>query len=147
MEFRTGTAYVQFGCIAELPLEALAVTKFSWLSRGWQLKLVGSVAIVGTLLVAVGESVLAQIVPDNTLGAEGSVVTPDVINGISSDRIDGGATRGANLFHSFSDFNVGEGRGAYFANSAGIENILTRVTGGNPSNIFGRLGVLDGAHS
>ena len=46
-----------------------------------------------------------MIVPDNTLGAESSIVTPDVnINGIVSDRIDGGATRGANLFHSFSDF-------------------------------------------
>jgi filamentous hemagglutinin family protein len=135
------------GCIPELPLEALAVTKLSWLSRDWQLKLVGSVAIVGTLLTAVGESVLAQIVPDNTLGAEGSIVTPDVnIQGIQGDRIDGGATRGANLFHSFQEFNVGEGRGAYFANPTGIENILTRVTGGNPSNILGRLGVLGEAN-
>ena len=133
-------------CIPELPLEALAVTKFSLLSRGWQLKLVGSVAIVGTLLTAVGENVLAQIVPDNTLGAESSVVTPDVINGIQGDRINGGATRGANLFHSFSDFNVAEGRGAYFANPIGIENILTRVTGGNSSNILGKLGVLGGAN-
>ena len=133
-------------CIPELPLEALAVTKFSLLSRGWQLKLVGSVAIVGTLLTAVGENVLAQIVPDNTLGAESSVVTPDVINGIQGDRINGGATRGANLFHSFSDFNVGEGRGTYFANPIGIENILTRVTGGNSSNILGKLGVLGGAN-
>ena len=139
-------AYFQLGCIPELPLEALAVTKFSLLSRGWQLKLVGSVAIVGTLLTAVGESVNAQIVPDNTLGAESSVVTPDVINGIPSDRINGGATRGANLFHSFSDFNVREGRGAYFANPIGIENILTRVTGSNSSNILGKLGVVGGAN-
>jgi filamentous hemagglutinin family protein len=95
----------------------------------------------------VGESVLAQIVPDNTLGAEGSIVTPDMnIQGIQGDRIDGGATRGANLFHSFQEFNVGEGRGAYFANPTGIENILTRVTGGNPSNILGRLGVLGDAN-
>jgi filamentous hemagglutinin family protein len=141
-----GTAYFQFGYIPELPLEALAVTKFSLLSQGWQLKLFGSVAIVGTLFIAVGESVLAQIAPDNTLGAEGSVVTPNVnIQGIQGDRIDGGATRGANLFHSFWEFNVGEGRGAYFANPTGIENILTRVTGGNPFNILGRLGVLGGA--
>jgi len=122
------------------------VTKLSWLSRDWQLKLVGSVAIVGTLLTAVGESVLAQIVPDNTLGAEGSVVTPDVINGIQGDRIYGGAPRGANLFHSFQEFNVGEGRRAYFDNPTGIENILTRVTGGNASNILGRLGVLGEAN-
>jgi filamentous hemagglutinin family protein len=118
----------------------------SWLGRCWQWQIGGCVAIVGTLSVGVSDRVLAQIVPDNTLGAEGSAVTLDVINGIPSDRIDGGATRGANLFHSFSDFHVREGRGAYFVNSAGIENILTRVTGGNPSNIFGRLGVLGGAN-
>ncbi len=118
----------------------------SWLSRCWQWQIGGCVAIIGVLSVGVSDRVLAQIVPDNMLGAESSVVTPDVINGISSERIDGGATRGANLFHSFSDFNVGEGRGAYFANPTGIENILTRVTGGNASNIFGRLGVLGGAN-
>jgi filamentous hemagglutinin family protein len=118
----------------------------SWFGRCWRWQIGGCVAIIGVLCVAVNDRVLAQIVPDNTLGAEGSAVTPDVIKGISSDRIDGGATRGANLFHSFSDFNVREGRGAYFVNSAGIENILTRVTGGNPSNIFGRLGVLGGAN-
>jgi filamentous hemagglutinin family protein len=95
----------------------------------------------------VGEQVLAQIVPDNTLGAEGSVVTPNVnIQGIPSDQIDGGATRGANLFHSFSQFNVGEGRGAYFTNPAGILNILSRVTGANRSDILGRLGVLGDAN-
>jgi len=142
---RGETANVQFGCIPELPLEALAVTKFSLLFRGWQLKLVSSVAIVGTLFIAVGESVLAQIVPDNTLGAEGSIVTPNVIiNNIPSDQIDGGATRGTNLFHSFSQFNIGEGRGAYFTNPPEIENILSRVTGANRSDILGRLGVLGG---
>jgi large exoprotein involved in heme utilization and adhesion len=107
------------GCIPELSLEALAVTKFSLLNQSWQLKLVGSVAIVGTLFIAVSDRVKAQIVPDNTLGAESSVVTPDVIKGIPSDRIDGGATRSANLFHSFSQFNVNAGRGAYFTNPAG----------------------------
>jgi hypothetical protein len=66
--------------------------------------------------VGVSDRLLAQIVADNTLGAERSVVTPNVfIRGIPSDRIDGGATRGANLFHSFQEFNVGEGRGAYVA--------------------------------
>jgi filamentous hemagglutinin family protein len=96
----------------------------------------------------VGERVLAQIVPDNTLGAESSVVIPNVnINGIPSDQIDGGATRGANLFHSFSQFNIGEGRGAYFTNPAGILNILSRVTGANRSDILGRLGVLGDANA
>ncbi|MFW5766152.1 MAG: filamentous hemagglutinin N-terminal domain-containing protein, partial [Coleofasciculus sp.] len=92
------------------------------------------------------EGVVAQVIPDDTLGAESSVVTPDVIREILSDRIDGGATRGANLFHSFLEFNIGEGRGVYFANPDGIENILSRVTGDNVSTILGRLGVLGEAN-
>ncbi|NJK65186.1 MAG: filamentous hemagglutinin N-terminal domain-containing protein [Microcoleus sp. CSU_2_2] len=119
----------------------------SWFDRCWQWQIGGCVAIFGTLCAMGGDRVNAQIVPDNTLGAESSVVTPDInLRGIQGDRIDGGATRGANLFHSFSDFNVGQGRGVYFANPAGIENILTRVTGNNSSNISGRLGVLGGAN-
>jgi filamentous hemagglutinin family protein len=88
----------------------------------------------------------AQIVPDNTLGNESSIVTPDTINGIESDRIDGGAIRNSNLFHSFQEFNINEGRGAYFSNPSGIDNIFTRVTGSNLSNIFGTLGVLGNAN-
>ncbi len=112
----------------------------------WQGKMGAGVAIVGTLAVGLSESVLAQIVPDNTLGAEGSVVTNVNIKGVESDRIDNGAIRGANLFHSFEEFNVGAGRGAYFSNPAGIENIFSRVTGANRSEILGRLGVLGNAN-
>jgi filamentous hemagglutinin family protein len=91
--------------------------------------------------------VAAQVVLDRTMGAESSIVTPNVeIKGLPSDRIDGGAIRGADLFHSFQEFNVREGRGVYFSNPIGIENILTRVTGKNASNIFGRLGVLGNAN-
>lgn len=92
-------------------------------------------------------SAQAQITPDGTLGAEGSVVTPNqTIKGITSDRIDGGAVRGGNLFHSFQEFNIESGRGAYFSNPGGVENILTRVTGSNVSNILGTLGVLGNAN-
>ena len=119
----------------------------SWLSGCWQWQMGGCVAIVGVLCVGVNDCVKAQIVPDNTLGAEGSVITPNVIiNGIPSDQIDGGATREANLFHSFSQFNVDAGRGAYFTPPPEIVNILTRVTGANRSDILGRLGVLGDAN-
>ncbi len=88
----------------------------------------------------------AQLVPDATLGNESSIVVPGgQIEGLESDRVDGGALRGPNLFHSFQEFNIDEGRGAYFANPVGVENILTRVTGNNPSNILGTLGVLGDA--
>ncbi|NER25623.1 MAG: filamentous hemagglutinin N-terminal domain-containing protein [Symploca sp. SIO1C2] len=89
--------------------------------------------------------VLAQITPDTTLEAESSRITPNVeVRGSLADLIEGGAERGANLFHSFGEFNVQELQRVYFANPVGIENILTRVTGANPSHIFGTLGV-DGA--
>jgi filamentous hemagglutinin family protein len=89
--------------------------------------------------------VLAQITPDTTLGAESSVVTPDaIVGGDPADLIEGGALRGSNVFHSFIDFNVAESQRVYFANPNGINNIVSRVTGGNVSNIFGTLGV-DGA--
>ncbi|HBB34198.1 MAG TPA: filamentous hemagglutinin [Cyanobacteria bacterium UBA8803] len=89
--------------------------------------------------------VLAQITPDGTLGLEHSVVTPNVnINGSITDRIDGGAIRGANLFHSFIQFNVEDGQRVYFANPVGIENILTRVTGTSNSHIQGTIGVTGG---
>ncbi|MBD0345892.1 MAG: filamentous hemagglutinin N-terminal domain-containing protein, partial [Coleofasciculus sp. Co-bin14] len=119
----------------------------SWFGRCWQWQIGGCVAIVGVLSGGVSDRLLAQIVPDNTLEAESSVITPNVnINGIPSDRIDNGAIRGTNLFHSFSQFNIGEGRGAYVTNPAGILNILTRVTGANRSSILGRLGVLGNAN-
>lgn len=89
----------------------------------------------------------AQINPDNTLGSESSQVTPNVdIKGIPADQINGGAIRGANLFHSFSEFNVSEGQRVYFANPRGINQILSRVTGNNLSTILGTLGVLGNAN-
>lgn len=111
----------------------------------WHLGL-ASLAIGGAIAL-VCDRASAQITPDSTLGSENSVVTPNIdINGSQSDRIDGGAIRGANLFHSFGEFNIGEGQKAYFTNPVGIENILSRVTGSNPSNILGTLGVLGNAN-
>ena len=90
---------------------------------------------------------VAQIIPDHTLGEQGSVVNRNLnIRGSLGERIDGGAIRGGNLFHSFREFNVGDGQRVYFSNPTGIENILSRVTGENISNILGTLGVLGNAN-
>ncbi len=90
----------------------------------------------------------AQVIPDRTLGDRNSVITPnaEIRNGRSIDRIDGGAVRGSNLFHSFQQFNINSSQGIYFANPSGITNIFSRVTGGNTSNIEGVLGVLGNAN-
>ena len=82
----------------------------------------------------------SNIVPDNTLGNEASVITPEPNNALV-EQITGGAQRGQNLFHSFEEFNVGEGSAVYFSSpNADIANILSKVTGNNASEIFGTLG-------
>ena len=77
-------------------------------------------------------AVTAQISPD------GSTPTTVDTNGNVST-IEGGDSAGGNLFHSFSDFSVLNGNQAYFNNAANIDNILSRVTGGNVSNIDGLI--------
>ena len=97
-----------------------------------------SVCLAGTY----STSLLAQIVPDRTLGNESSILKQNVtIKGKQSDSIEGGAIRENNLFHSFSEFNLPYGKNVYFANPDNVSNILTRVTGNNISEIFGTLGV------
>lgn len=98
------------------------------------------------LVLSYSVPIRAQIIPDNTLGSENSSIAPLQINGINFNLINGGAQRGVNLFHSFSDFNVGDGQRVYFANPSNVQNILTRVTGGNASNILGTLGVTGAAN-
>jgi len=71
---------------------------------------------------------------------------------VADPRVDGinmihditGGTRpsdGANLFHSFDQLSVGVQHIANFLNDTGLptENILSRVTGGDPSKIFGTI--------
>jgi filamentous hemagglutinin family protein len=107
-----------------------------------------TIALTGFLALDCQKNrLLAQIVPDETLGAESSIVTPNVdINGNGVDRIDGGAKRDANLFHSFREFNLNDGQRVYFANPEGVKNIFSRVTGSNISEILGTLGVNGGAN-
>ncbi|QLE54352.1 S-layer family protein [Nostoc sp. TCL26-01] len=96
----------------------------------------------------VGEKpVIAEIKEDTTLGNETSVLIQGVeVKGEIGDRIDGGAVRGNNLFHSFQEFSIDDGQRVYFSNPTGVENILTRITGQNGSNILGTLGVLGNAN-
>jgi filamentous hemagglutinin family protein len=83
-------------------------------------------------LYATSEMSLAQVTTD------GTVNTQVTINGKVSE-ITGGETRGGNLFHSFQEFSVGTGNEAFFNNANNISNILSRVTGGNISNIDGLI--------
>jgi filamentous hemagglutinin family protein len=109
-----------------------------------QLQKLGLVIVlaISGVMTTLANSARAQIVPDSTLGAESTKLTPNTnVQGLPATLIEGGASRGVNLFQSFLQFNVGDGQRVYFANPVGIENILTRVTGSDPSKIFGTLGV------
>ncbi|MBW4510407.1 MAG: filamentous hemagglutinin N-terminal domain-containing protein [Scytonematopsis contorta HA4267-MV1] len=95
--------------------------------------------LVTSVLISTNSRAFAEIVPDNTLGAETSRIRQN--NSINDLNIEGGTQRGSNLFHSFSQFNINNGQSVYFNNPIGVQNILTRVTGGQISNILGTLGV------
>ncbi|MBD2075443.1 filamentous hemagglutinin N-terminal domain-containing protein [Phormidium sp. FACHB-592] len=75
----------------------------------------------------------AQVIPDTTL----PVGERSQITGNPNVQIDGGARRGGNLFHSFSQFSVPTDGSAYFNNTADVQTIFTRITGGSISNIDG----------
>ncbi|HEY9830951.1 MAG TPA: S-layer family protein [Stenomitos sp.] len=92
----------------------------------------GAIASITSFLYASTLSVQAQIVPDGTLPTP-SVVTPND----STLTITDGTSAGANLFHSFEQFSLLTGQTAYFNNALSVQNILTRVTGGQASTIDG----------
>ena len=85
-------------------------------------------------LGVMGSSAVAQITSDTTLPNNSAVTR----NG-EQITIDEGTVNGNNLFHSFSEFNVNTGETAIFNNRATIDNIITRVTGGQFSNIDGLI--------
>jgi filamentous hemagglutinin family protein len=101
-----------------------------------------SIALIRTL-VLLGFMVTpvvsqAQIKTAITSSGLGTVVTIAPGGRIS---ITGGTPSDRNLFHSFGSFSVGTNDIAVFQNTTGISitNILGRVTGGQPSSIFGTI--------
>ncbi|MEM9216056.1 MAG: CHAT domain-containing protein [Cyanobacteria bacterium P01_F01_bin.150] len=76
---------------------------------------------------------IAQITPDGT--------TSTGVNATGGIR--GGEQAGDNIFHSFSEFNLGSGDIANFLVDPAIQNILSRITGGNASLINGEIRVSD----
>ncbi|OKH42846.1 hypothetical protein NIES2101_32345 [Calothrix sp. HK-06] len=83
------------------------------------------------MFLAASYPVLADVTPDATLPINSTVSTQGAIK-----VIEGGTQRESNLFHSFKDFSF-SGNTAFFNNDLSIKNIVTRVTGGLPSNIDG----------
>jgi filamentous hemagglutinin family protein len=96
--------------------------------------LLGGGLLLGVMLTVSAAQVSTAIRPDGTLGTtvtqSGSIYT--IMGGTRPGN-------GPNLFHSFDRFSVGTGDTARFSGSTGIQNILSRVTGGQQSLIDGRL--------
>ncbi|MDM8565495.1 filamentous hemagglutinin N-terminal domain-containing protein [Candidatus Halobeggiatoa sp. HSG11] len=76
----------------------------------------------------------AEVITDSTLGQNINLPGPDFQIGA-----DLGQQHGSNLLHSFQDFNLNSSESATFSGPNSVQNIISRVTGGNPSNIDGLI--------
>ena len=110
----------------------------------WRRSLSPTTILYVALLVVtfVGQSLAQAPITQSGLNTQ---VSPPIIlqSGQTQYNITGGTrpSGGTNLFHSFGDFNVPTHNIANFLNDSGLatSNILGRVTGGNPSVIFGTI--------
>src|SRR3954462_10286899 len=84
-------------------------------------------------LLAAGP-VRAQIITDGSVGPQVSLSGSQVDIGA-----DLGTRSGNNLFHSFERFGIATGQTTTFTGPGDIRNVISRVTGGEISNIDGTL--------
>src|SRR5688572_8797576 len=91
------------------------------------------VALTGTILLWPA-LVAAEVATDGTLGDRVRLTgrTVEVPARL-------GQVRGQNLFHSFARFGVPARGSVTFTGPGGLENVIGRVTGGEPSAIHGTL--------
>ncbi|BDX08319.1 filamentous hemagglutinin N-terminal domain-containing protein [Planctobacterium marinum] len=90
-----------------------------------------ALALSSALISAAG---LAQVITDGTMGEATNLSGPGYIVDQSL-----GTLSGNNLFHSFSQFDLLLDESATFTGSDTISNVISRVTGDNPSHIQGRI--------
>jgi filamentous hemagglutinin family protein len=98
-----------------------------------QLSLTCALGACATLAFAAGP---AGVKLDGTLGGSAAVLSGPTYNITQSL----GRLAGGNLFFSFQYFNIATGETAlYTTTSAGINNVISRVTGGYASTIDGKI--------
>ncbi|MBD2174787.1 S-layer family protein [Anabaena cylindrica FACHB-170] len=81
----------------------------------------------------------AEIIQDSTLPNNTNVTVAIGKENDTTFFIDGGTAIGSNLFHSFSKFSLLKSQNAYFNSTENIQNIFSRVTGGEVSKIDGLI--------
>jgi filamentous hemagglutinin family protein len=91
-------------------------------------------ALLGTSALAAPPPALAEVATDGTLGRRVRLTGPDVEVGAELGRV-----AGRNLFHSFERFGVERGGRVTFTGPGGLDNVVSRVTGGEASRIDGTL--------
>src|SRR5262245_61980777 len=115
------------------------------MSRNAGAALVSSIALIGVILHISPSQ--AQVKTSITSNGLTTIVTPPSTGG-TVYQITGGTRpglNGPNLFHSFGVFDVGEGNTAKFQNTTpeiATSNIVGRISGDAPSNIFGTIDTL-----
>ena len=99
-----------------------------------------SFLFISLLFIASGLAQVTTSITSSGLNTQVGAPT-NLPSGQVNHDITGGTRIGTNLFHSFGNFNVASNHIANFLNdtSQATTNILSRVNGGNPSNIFGTL--------
>jgi filamentous hemagglutinin family protein len=116
--------------------------KLQFLKLAQRLGALGGLVCTSAALLL--SSAAAQIRTDGSVGPAAQTLTgPNYTIPQSHGRL-----AGSNLFHSFATFNINSGESATFTtSSAGIDNVISRVTGGSASQINGllRLSAASGA--
>lgn len=85
-------------------------------------------------IISIPKSVSADVVTDGSVGPAQIISGP---NFLIPDTL--GTTTGTNLFHSFQNFSITDNQSATFTGPDSLTNVISRVTGGNASNIDGLL--------
>lgn len=78
-----------------------------------------------------------DLVTDGSLGDPTTIVEGP--GGVYTIVEELGRRLGTNLFHSFLNFDLGSGKTAMFTANGATSHVIVRVTGGNPSQIFGKI--------
>ena len=88
------------------------------------------------LLFSGSQSVFADVVRDGSIGP-GVGTQPTGPAFVIDESM--GQLNGANLFHSFSQFDLSSGQSASFTAVSSVDNVISRITGGTPSSIDGSV--------